>query len=259
MEKEGGVMKNSLKQEIFKFQHQRIPLYGVIALVILMLYSAFSQSHVTRKIIAQGLGAGQWITIIMITIASTFMAMEYQNRTIMTLFYKNSHKSLIYFTKMLVITFYGLFLVVMSVILTFILKAFMVGSRFSWSSTVGQHSLLLDLILNAVGTFVYILFIVTLAFLLIVLIRVNAAVVGIGLAIGFLGSGFSSVIMDALPNLITILRWNPLNMIIVINQLANGSFAKYSSLNSVELIIANLVYAIFFSIIGDIVFKNRRV
>lgn len=150
-------------------------------------------------ILAQGFGAGQWITIIMITIASTFVAMEYQNRTIITVFYKSSNKSAIYFAKLIVMLVYGVLMLILGMILTFILKAIMVGGKYQWGTTYGQHSLLTDLLLNTTGTFIYLVFIIAFAFLLIILIRVNAAVVGIGLVIIFMGADFSSLVMSALP------------------------------------------------------------
>lgn len=252
-------MKTSLKQEFYKFRHQRIPLYGAIALVVLMLYSAVSSSGVNRMIIAQGFGAGQWITIIMITIASTFVAMEYQNRTIMTLFYKSSSKSAIYFAKLIVMVVYGVLMLIFGMLLTFILKAVMVGGKYQWGAMYGQHSLVTDLVLNTAGTFIYLLFIITVAFLLITLIRVNAAVVGIGLVIIFMGADFSSLIMSALPHLAAIIKWNPLNMVFVINQLANSSYEKISSLSLPQIITGNLIYAVIFIVIGDLLFKSRRV
>lgn len=252
-------MKNSLKQELYKFRHQRIPLYGGIALVVLMLYSAVSSSNPSRMLIAQGFGAGQWLTIIMIAIASTFVAMEYQNRTIMTLFYKNSNKSAIYFAKFIVMLIYGALMSLLGLVLTFVLKAVMVGSKYSWGAMYGQHSLLIDLLLNTAGFYIYLLFIIAVAFLLITLIRVNAAVVDIGLVIIFMGAEFSSLVMSALPHFSAIIKWNPLNMVFVINQFANSSYEKYSNLSLPQIIIGNLIYAVIFIAIGDVLFKRRRV
>ncbi|GHP13211.1 membrane protein [Lentilactobacillus fungorum] len=252
-------MKNSLKQEFYKFRHQRIPLYGAVALVVLMLYAAVSSTGVNRMIIAQGFGAGQWITIIMITVASTFVAMEYQNRTIMTLFYKSSNKSAIYFAKLIVMLIYGVLMLIFGMFLTVILKAVMVGGKYRWGEPYGQHRLWIDLLLNTTGTLIYLIFIIAVAFLLIVLIRVNAAVVGIGLVIIFMGADFSSLVMSALPHFGAIIKWNPLNMVFVINQLANSSYEKFSNLSLPQIITGNLIYAVIFIAIGDALFKSRRV
>ncbi|WP_054735757.1 ABC transporter permease [Lentilactobacillus parafarraginis] len=97
-------MKRSLQREFYKFYHQRVPLYGAVILLVLMLYTTVSQSGISENVIVHGFGAGQWITIIMVAIASSFVAMEYQNRTIMTLFYKSNNQATIFFAKFLVIS-----------------------------------------------------------------------------------------------------------------------------------------------------------
>lgn len=82
---------------------------------------------------------------------------------------------------------------------------------------------------------------------------------GIGLVIIFMGADFSSLIMSALPHLAAIIKWNPLNMVFVINQLANSSYEKFSDLSLLQIITGNLIYAVIFIVIGDLLFKSRRV
>jgi ABC-2 type transport system permease protein len=224
-----------------------------------MLYSAFDGTKFSRLTISQGFGAGQWIILILITVGSTFVDMEYQNGTIITLFYKNSNRVMIYLDKLLIIILYGFSLVIFSTIFTFIFKAILVGQRYNWRAIYGQHSLFNNLMLNMLGSVVYMLFIVTLAFLLVSLIKVNAAVVGIGFIIVFWGSYFSSLLIIAVPGLSSIMKWNPLNMIYVISQLTNSGLAKFTHLNADQLIIGNFVYALLFVALGYLSFKKRRV
>lgn len=141
-------MQNNLKQEFFKFSHQRIPIVGIIALIILMLYSAVSGSGVNQALIAQGFGAGQWVTIIMITISSTFVAMEYENNTIATLFYKSSSKAKIYMAKFLIIVLYGVALLLVSIVTTMIFKVTFVGGQYHWTEAYQQSNLIGTLFLN---------------------------------------------------------------------------------------------------------------
>ncbi|KRM40613.1 ABC transporter permease [Lentilactobacillus parafarraginis] len=253
-------MQNNLKQEFFKFSHQRIPIVGIIALIILMLYSAVSGSGVNQALIAQGFGAGQWVTIIMITISSTFVAMEYENNTIATLFYKSSSKAKIYMAKFLIIVLYGVALLLVSIVTTMIFKVTFVGGQYHWTEAYQQSNLIGTLFLNLIGTFIYVLFIVSFAFLLITLIKNNPAVVGIGLAIVFLGSPFSSMIMSGFSAWIPILRWNPLNMIYVMNQMAMPRvFAKVSYLSTFQIVLGNIVYIVGFILVGCLLFKKQRV
>lgn len=94
---------------------------------------------------------------------------------------------------------------------------------------------------------------------MITLIRVNAAVIGIGLAIGFLGLDISSAFITAFPVLTMITKWNPLNMISVMGQLADSSYIRFSLLSSSQLIYGNLIYAVIFLISGYFLFKKRHV
>ncbi|MCH4164946.1 MAG: ABC transporter permease [Lentilactobacillus diolivorans] len=253
-------MKNNLVQEFYKFKHQRIPLYGVITLLVLMLYSAFSGTKISKTTIAQGFGVGQWIVLIIITVGSTFFEMEYENNTIVALLYKNSSKVKIYLNKFLVIILYGTALVIIGIVMTFLFKALLVGKQFRWTASYQQTSLLNALLLNLVGIFIYLLFIESLAFLLISWIKNNAAVIGIGLGISFLGASLSSVIMSDFPGLIPLMKWNPFNMIYVMNQLAvPKKFIKISYLTNSQIITCNIIYIIIFMILGYLLFKKRRV
>lgn len=252
-------MKSNLVREFYKFRHQRIPLYGVIALLLLMLYSAFDGTKVSRLTISQGFGAGQWIILILITVGSTFVDMEYQNGTIVTLLYKNSNKVRIYLAKLMVINLYGVALLALSMIFTMVLKVLLIGGQYSWGSIYDQRSLINDFSLNMLGSLIYMFFIVTLAFLLISLVKANAAVVGIGLVIVFFGSYFSTLLLTTVPSLKAITAWNPFNMIFIINQLSNSTYMKFTYLTSSQLIIGNIAYTFLFVVLGYLLFKKRRI
>ncbi|GLB47335.1 membrane protein [Philodulcilactobacillus myokoensis] len=246
-------MKFSLQQEFYKFNHQKISFYGLIILLILMIYSAFSNKTSTDTII-QNFGAGQWLTIIVITISSTFLSMEYTNNTILTLFYKRPNKFVIYFSKLFVLVIYSAISLVLSVFVTFILKELIVGGQYHWSDLVSA------LFLNVLGTFIYLMFIITLALLLISVFKNNAVVVGLGLFNSFLGASLSSAIMSDFPGSISLLKWNPFNMIYIMNQLSfPKDFIKISYLSNLQIIIANIFYIVLFGLLGYSMFKKRRV
>ncbi|RHW49820.1 ABC transporter permease [Bombilactobacillus bombi] len=252
-------MKNSLKQEFYKFSYQKTPIYGFLALLVLMIYTILS-GNVNKSMITQAFGAGQWLSIIMITISSTFLTMEYKNNTMITLLYKSSSKLQVYLSKILVMIIYSIFLLVTSFVFTLILKAISSGNKFLWSELYGQNTLFSGLILTLIGTFIYLLFTISLAFLLITLFKNNAAVICLGLVIAFLGASLSSVIMDNFPRLIPLMKWNPLNMIYVMNQLNKTPiFSNISHLSNWQLINGNIVYIMIFNLLGYLLFKRRRV
>ncbi|NLR33185.1 ABC transporter permease subunit [Lactobacillus sp. ZJLC3-7] len=250
-------MMTSLRAELFKFNHQRSALAGILILILLMVYSVLTTKVDSTQVIFE-FGAVQWIPIIMIAVGSTFFAMEYQNRTILILLYKNTKRWQIYWAKLMIVWLYSLVLTVIATLLTIVLKFLLI--RTPWSALISKHQTLLTLLTgNVIGTVIYALFIVTLSFMLIMLIKINVAVIGIGLALGFLGAGISVALMGAFTSLIPILRWNPLNMIFITQQLANPAYAAVSHLSFFEIIGGNLSYAAIFIILGYGLFKKRRI
>lgn len=252
-------MKINLSHEFYKFAHRKIPLYGILILLALMLYTIGSSNEISRSLVSQGFGAGQWAIIIVIAISSDMIAMEWRNNTMATLLYKTSHRSILYIAKFIVLVVYSVILLVFGTIFSFIIKFLMIGSKYSWQDDYHGHPLVNALFLNMGGTMIYLVFVIALSLMLILLIKNNATVIIIGLAIGFLGSDLSSLAMSAFPGLKLVLAWNPLNMINIITQLSNNEITKITYLTNLELIIANLVYDTVFFLIGMLLFKKRSV
>lgn len=252
-------MKNSLKAESFKFAHQRIAPLGILILVLLMSYSALTNQIDPVQIIFE-FGAVQWIPIIIIAVSSAFFAMEYQYNTILMLLYKQTSKWEIYISKLIVIWLYSVVLIIIAALYTFLLKTILANDQYLWSMAIYKQQTLLGLTINSIwGTLIYSLFIITLAFLLIIIIKLNAVVISIGLIFGFLGAGISIAFMNTFKHLIGVIRWNPLNMIFITQQLANPPYIKVSHLNNKEIIIGTLLYAVIFTVIGYKLFKKRRI
>lgn len=99
------IMKINLSHEFYKFAHRKIPLYGILVLLVLMLYTVGTSYKMTPSLLSQGFGAGQWAIIIIIAISSDMIAMEWRNNTMATLLYKTSHKSILYTAKFIVLVF----------------------------------------------------------------------------------------------------------------------------------------------------------
>lgn len=200
-------------------------------------------------------GAVQWIVIILIAVGSAFFAMEYQNHTMLLLVYKQVKRRVIYGTKLEVILLYGVLLTVIAMLFTFVLKFLTVGQHYSWLTTQIDHRAMI----NVLGTLIYACFMVTLASLLFMLIRVNTVVIGTGLAVGFLGAGVSVGLMEALPSWVNVLRWGPLNMIFITQQLASTTDTQVSHLTNPAIIGGTLAYAVLFFCLGYLLFKHRCV
>lgn len=251
-------MNTNLAHEFYKMTHQRSSWWVVPVLLGLMLYSSTPTAYITKGLVAQGFGAGQWTIIIMIALSANFVTMEYRNNTMTTLLYKSPNRQIVFFTKLIVLLLYGLFLLLISFLFALGLKLLLVNNRFSWEADFHQHTLINVLIINLTGVGIYLLFTITLSLLLVSLVKSNAAVIIIGLFIGFLGANISGVMMQAFPGLESVIAWNPLNMINVITQLSNRSVMKLTMLSNDELIIGNLIYAVIFLVAGLWAFKKRN-
>ncbi|KRK85085.1 ABC superfamily ATP binding cassette transporter, membrane protein [Companilactobacillus bobalius DSM 19674] len=233
-----------------KFWYQKKPLWGVLILFILMYYSLITGHHNERDVI-QLFGAGQWTLIILVTISSAFMSMEYRDNTIVTMLYKSSNRFNIYFSKIIVLVLYSVLLSFCGAMFTILEVAF--------SQQLLTVNVLRTLLFNVFGTFLYSIFIVTLSLLLISLVKIDAIVIVAGLMLGFLGATFSNILMSLFHNWSELIRWNPLNMIYIVNQLSDSKYFKYTSLTNVELVLGTVSYAMIFLIIGYWAFKKRRV
>jgi len=239
-------MLNSMKKEFYKFYRQKIPLYGIIALAILMIYTCLTSNN-NSFLISSGFGSTQWIIIILITISSSFVSLEYQDNTIINLLYKNSNKWKIYLAKFVVLSVYCLVLIFFALIFTLSLIV-IIGDHFSLL-------LIKELFFNVFGTFIYSGFIISMAFMLISLLKNNTLVIVIGLLIGFLGAPISNSIISTL----NFFKWNPLNIIYITNQLSELTVSHISKLSNVQIVLAALLYTLIFLIIGYKLFKRRRV
>ncbi|WP_434432726.1 ABC transporter permease [Lactiplantibacillus paraplantarum] len=252
-------MQTNIMMELYKFWHQKTPYYGALALLGLMIYSAMTTKVSALQLVFE-FGAVQWIVIILIAVGSAFFAMEYQNHTMLLLVYKQVKRRVIYGTKLEVILLYGVLLTVIAMLFTFVLKFLTVGQHYSWLTTQIDHRAMITvLLINVLGTLIYACFMVTLASLLFMLIRVNTVVIGTGLAVGFLGAGVSVGLMEALPSWVNVLRWGPLNMIFITQQLASTTDTQVSHLTNPAIIGGTLAYAVLFFCLGYLLFKHRCV
>ncbi|WP_125766646.1 ABC transporter permease [Lapidilactobacillus wuchangensis] len=252
-------MRNELQLEWYKFSKQRLPFYGFAALLLLMIYSGLT-SRDGRALMLSSFGAIQWIPIILIAIGSSCLDMEYRYHTVIMLRYKSSNLFKSYLAKLVIVYLYGVVLVFLALLLTLLLKGIFVGKQLSWLVLLGGRGSILQIaVLNLLATMIYLLFIVTMAFMLILIVKINAAVIGISLAIGFFGAGFSEALIKTFSSAANLLRWNPLNMILITQQLTNSQYTQISHLTNGEIVTGVVGYTLLFLLIGYQLFKERSV
>lgn len=240
-------MKRQITQEWFKIKQQKLLIYSIGALVVLMIYS-FLTIKSPQRLVSTGYGATQWIIIIITAVASYFLAMEYNNRTILMMFYKSSNKLLLYFSKFINVVLFGLLLIFVGILLSTVINLFQQINPLSQ-----------QFLLNLVGTFIYLIYMVSLSFLLYSLTKRNVITITVCMLVGFFGAPLSNALTTSQPILKGIIRWNPLNMIYVTNQISDKQFMQFSSLSIIQLIIGTIIYSIIFFWIGYYLFKKRAI
>ncbi|WEV38930.1 ABC transporter permease [Lactobacillus sp. ESL0680] len=250
-------MIKAVKEEIYKFNHQKTPLYGLLTLILLMIYSAVT-SNISVINLTSAFGAIEWVPIIIIAVGSAFFSMEYSNHTILLLLAKNRKKSQIYLAKFMVILLYGLALTIFSVIMTFLLNFILKDQKYHWLMIINGKTILMGLGLNILGMLIYLFFVISMSFMLIMLVKNNAVVICIGLFWGFFGASLSTALMKTFSAIISILKWNPLNMIFISQQLSKPVYSKVSQLSSLQLILGITGYSLLFAILGYLLFRQRR-
>ncbi len=251
-------MRTTLAHEFYKLVHQRSSWLAIIALFGLMLYSATPTAYVTKTLVAQGFGTGQWVIIIMIVVTTNFIAMELRDNTMTTLLYKSPRRQTVFFAKLLVLAGYGFFLLLVGFCFALLIKLLLVNHRFAWTAVYHQHSLLRAVELNLFGVAVYLLFTITLTLLLITVINSSATVIIIGLLISFLGANITGVVMQAVPGVKQVIAWNPLNMINIISQFADPRIMATTGLSNGQLLLGTLAYTILFLWAGAWAFRARQ-
>lgn len=124
-------MKTNLSHEFYKMIRQRSSWVAVIVFFGLMLYSATPTAYITKNLISQVFGTGQWVIIIMITLSANFIAMELKNNTMTTLLYKSPNRWGVFVAKLIVLIVYSIILLIAGFIFTLIIKAVLVNSHFA--------------------------------------------------------------------------------------------------------------------------------
>lgn len=228
-------MKNSMSQEFYKFKHLRLPVAGLLFIVVAMIYTV-NQGAIT-KTIAQEFGGSQWVIITMIMVTAQLFGIEFRNGTLPTVVFKSTKNKNVLISKLLLATMYLLTAIFsMTVAFIVILGCYQRFDLLNWQL----------LFTTIFSTVVYGLFIIGLISLLTILFRSSAIAGLIGLVLVFLGAPINDMLFNAFPGFQSILKWNPLNMIYVSTQLVNGKLIEASQLANAELVFANLVYILIF-------------
>ena len=255
-----------VKQELFKISKKRSTLVLSILLVIFMIALAVMGKNYPDYFSGSGLfldkfGAPGVITFIMIAAASVTIAQEFQYGTIKNLLYRRYSRTEILFSKWLALLIYSLYLYVLSLVVSLILKFALfsnveLGAAFNPNSgSVWQVTLL-----SSLAQFTGLWLIVSLVLLLACLFNSSGAAISAGL-IFYFATNIVSNIMTGLISRYEWLKWNPLNMLNLNYQVVDstGYIQQITKLSNAQMWTGVLVYIAVFLALGLFAFRKKSV
>ncbi|WP_311407434.1 ABC transporter permease [Liquorilactobacillus uvarum] len=258
-------MVTLIRQELFKLMHKKSTIIGTIALLLLMtIFAVFSKlqpsfSDPKGEFIA-AYGGTSWVVFFMIAACSTIVAMEFQYGTIKELLYRKYYRGEILASKWITMFIYSLYFYVLSFVFSVILKVVLFNSKFSFSDIyTNDQSVMHVTLVTYAGNFVGLWLLLSLVLLLANVFKSSAAAISVGI-VGYFATSIVSSLMFMLINKWEWLKWNPLNMLNLSDQLSNSTvIGTLTRLSNTELVWGNLVYTGIFLFLGYLVFRRRNV
>ena len=250
----------SIKQEVYKLVHRKITWIAAIILFFLMLITGFALADESKKLILTlTLDSSDFIMFILVIVGATYFSMEFQNNTILTLLYKSSNKIYVYLSKYIVLFLYNVFLHLLALFYTICLQYTIFNYQVNWSASYLYHQpVWLNMVTASLVDLVTTMLIIAIVFLLSCLINSSAIVIAASLLVTFIGQNISSELMNG-GKLISIMKWNPFNMVDLTRQYGNyGMYVLTTHLNNQELLMGSLVYILIFVITGYLIFRRKR-
>lgn len=138
------------------------------------------------------------------------------------------------------------------------LKQFKDNDLNIFESSGNQLSLLNQLLLVSLGTFVGVWLVLSLTLLLSSATNSTGVAIAVGIVFYF-ASSILAVIQTALLEKIDWLKWNPINMMNIMLQTVEKGFSKSTKLELHELFIGNIAYISIFLILVVFIFKKKNI
>ena len=197
------------------------------------------------------------VCILLIIQASTIISMEFHYGTIKNLLYREYSRTTMIVSKIITLFIISLIYFVITIIASIVIGSLFFNDLNIFESSGNQLSLLNQLLLVSLGTFVGVWLVLSLTLLL------SSATNSTGVAIArycfYFASSILAVIQTALLEKIDWLKWNPINMMNIMLQTVEKGFSKSTKLELHELFIGNIAYISIFLILVVFIFKKKNI
>lgn len=253
-------MAYSIKQEFYKLVHRKITWISAILLLFLMIFTGFSLTEEVKKLVLTlTFDSSDFIMFILVIVGATSFSMEFQNNAILTLLYKSANKIEVYLSKYIVLFIYDIFLHVLAIFYTIILRYTIFRSNVSWNTVYLYHQpVWINMLATSAIDLITTMLIIAIVFLLSCSINSNAIVITVSLLVTFLGQSISSDLTRS-HMLVGIMKWNPFNMVNLTRQYANyGMYVLTTHLRNPQILLGSIIYIVIFFIIGYLIFRKKR-
>lgn len=247
-----------IRQEIIKLLKKKSTFIFPVLIILTMLGTVLLMKqqkdiYAISDALNKMFNAPVVIALIMITVSSSIISMESQFGTLRILLYRKYSRFQVLSSKWIVLCLYSLILYSISIIMSLIIVYFFFP-YFSFSNGNIQ-----SLLLNIVGDFISLWFIISLVLMIATFINNSGIAVSIGtvfyLSTYIIGSLYMNLIQQW-----EFLKWGPLNMFLLTDQLQYERLVSpLTKLTTSQLLFGNLFYLLLFLIIGQIAFAQKKV
>lgn len=255
-------MTDLLKQEFYKFMHQKSILFSPAILLALMVFMAFSVLVSSGKnyMIVMAFNGAEWLDFLLIIAGANLISMEFQYGTIKHMMAQHNQRLLIYLSKMMVLAVYSFVLHLLTFGFTVTLKYLFFGKAHSFNTIYYEHQTILQNLITGLSSNLFsTLLLMTIIFLIASVSRTGTVAAVIGILYLFMATSLASLINQMVGKWFPLIKWNPMNMFYVAFQFMSPSIQHESLLTNAQLIWGNLIWAGLFIVIGYYAFKRKRI
>lgn len=255
-------MGSLIKQECFKLSKKKStwiwPIVIIAIMITLLFISQNSDIMSSEGLIQGGFSGFYWVVILMIVQASTIISMEFHYETIKNVLYRNYSRTSIVISKVITLVIYSLICFIGVIAVTLLLYAISFNDIDLLAPHGSQPPLLNEMLLLAVADFVTMWLVLSLTLLISCAMKGPTLSITIGIFFYFVIS-FVAALLTYFNGKWEWFKWNPLNMIMLPQQIVDNDFKEMSHLELHELFIGNIVYIVIFLVLLVFVFKKKNV
>lgn len=255
-------MGTLIKQECFKLFKKKSTFIAPIVFILLMvaqgyIATKYNEIFTPQESFTSAYNGFSWFAFLLIIQASTIISMEFHYGTIKNLLYREYSRTTMIVSKIITLFIISLIYFVITIIASIVIGSLFFNDLNIFESSGNQLSLLNQLLLVSLGTFVGVWLVLSLTLLL--SSATNSTGVAIAVGIVFICKFYFSSYSNGTFRKIDWLKWNPINMMNIMLQTVEKGFSKSTKLELHELFIGNIAYISIFLILVVFIFKKKNI